>query len=157
MHADLQDAVLYATQMHFGQERSFGDDKGLPYIIHPIRVMSALARERVITIGKGAPDRKAILIAGVLHDVVEDTPATLEDVAGMFGSDVASIVDYVTRREDEPYRQFIERSARHPLAIWVKLADLHDNRRGLGKSSHDESLKERYDRAIQYLHAAARL
>ena len=75
--------------------------------------------------------RSELLIAGVLHDVVEDTPYTLERIRETFGQCVHDIVDGVTRREwldgKETYRDFVYRAKLHPGARLVKVCDLLNN------------------------------
>ena len=67
-------------------------------------------------------------VVAILHDVVEDSAVTLDDLrAEGFSTEVVEAIDHVTRRADESYEAFIERIAPHPLARRVKLADLEDN------------------------------
>ncbi len=80
----LQKAIDFATEKHAGQKRKSGED----YITHPIAVAVTLVDWRL--------DIDTIL-AGVLHDTVEDTDATLKDIELMFGRDVAFLVDGVTK------------------------------------------------------------
>ncbi len=109
--ATLEDAIALAVQAHHGQRQL----NGQPYILHPLRVMMHMASEEA-------------MIAAVLHDVVEDTPVTLEDLrAAGYSSRVVEVVDLLTRRDGESYEAFIERIKPHPLARQVKLADLLDN------------------------------
>lgn len=82
--AALESAVDYATEMHDGQERKSGE----PYITHPIHVAATL-----IDWGMDADS----IVAGVLHDTVEDTKATLDEIKELFGRDVAFLVDGVTK------------------------------------------------------------
>ena len=70
--------------MHEGQRRRSGQ----PYITHPVAVATELA-----DLGLGTPT----LVAALLHDTVEDTPATLQDVSEGFGEEVAHLVDGVTK------------------------------------------------------------
>lgn len=77
----LHEAILYATWAHKGQVRKGTD---LDYICHPLEVLQILTTMRADT---------GLLIAGVLHDVVEDTKITLQDIALRFGSNVAAIVE----------------------------------------------------------------
>jgi len=81
---EVERAIDYAREMHEGQQRA----SGKPYIDHPIEVAAILADLRMDV---------PTIIAGILHDVVEDTPRTLEDVRGAFGDVVASLVDGVTK------------------------------------------------------------
>jgi (p)ppGpp synthase/HD superfamily hydrolase len=66
--------------------------------------------------------------AAVLHDVVEDTPHTLDNLRALgFSEEVVQAVDNLTHRDDEPYDAYVERAASNPIARAVKLADLEDN------------------------------
>ncbi len=80
----LTDAAEYAAQMHEGQLRKSGE----PYITHPIRVA-----EFLIDWGMDIDT----VVAGLLHDTIEDTPTTLEQIEKLFGHDVAFLVDGVTK------------------------------------------------------------
>lgn len=107
----LEKALAIATQAHRGQK----DRYGAPYIAHPIRVM-----ERLET-----PAEKTV---GILHDVIEDTDWTSEDLRHEgFPEPILAALDGVTKRDGEPYEDFVRRSAQDPLARRVKLADLEDN------------------------------
>src|SRR3990172_5090651 len=121
-----------ATEAHFGQF----DKAGFPYIVHPLRVMLRLHDE-------GA--HEDLLVAAILHDVVEDTNVTLDQVATTFGEDVEVIVDAVSRR-DETYMEFIARiKASGPDAIALKLADIADNTDP--RRPRIDNLAERYAKA----------
>lgn len=134
----LEDAIILAAQAHAGQV----DKAGQPYVLHPLRVML------------GVTDPTARVVA-VLHDVVEDTDVTLDDLRrGGFPPDVVDAVDLVTRRDDESYEQFIERLAPDPIARAVKLADLADNMDPARLPTITERTRERLDR---YRKARARL
>lgn len=115
----LEKAIEFAVKAHHGQT----DKSGMPYIIHPLRVMLRCAAE-------------SERIVGVLHDVVEDTNWTLDFVTAWI--DLSKVereaLDLVTRPEERPpkgptYAEFIERIAhsRNPVAIAVKIADLRDH------------------------------
>ena len=107
----LEKAIAIAVEAHRGQR----DRYGLPYILHPIRVMCRMDN----TPGK---------IVGVLHDVVEDTDWTFKDLEEEgFPSAITQALDSVTKREGEAYEDFVKRSASNPLGRKVKLADLEDN------------------------------
>ena len=80
MKTQLDKAIVFATQRHFGQVRK---GMSLPYIVHPIEVMEILYR-------MGADEN--LLIAGVLHDTIEDTGTTKEEISELFGEDVANLV-----------------------------------------------------------------
>ena len=136
-HPDLDRAVKMATDAHKGQV----DKSGKPYISHPLRVMDDL-KEHGLT----------AQIAGVLHDVVEDTPVKLHEIEQAFGKEVASAVDSVSRRDTETYKEFVHRSNDHPVGRLVKIADIKDNMRpdrALGRNQ--ESMMKRYNMALGIL------
>ena len=87
----LDTAIAFAATAHAGQKRKY--DK-LPYIVHPIEVMSILHNQ-------GVQD-EAMLIAAVLHDVVEDTIVSLDTIERRFGADVAGLVDELTDKFADP-------------------------------------------------------
>jgi len=121
--ATLETAILLAAQAHQGQV----DKAGKPYILHPLRMMLALQSEHE-------------MMAAVLHDVVEDTPHTLDDLQQLgFPAPVLAAVECLTRRADETYEMFIERLRPNSLARAVKLADLEDNMDVRRLASIDES------------------
>jgi (p)ppGpp synthase/HD superfamily hydrolase len=107
----LEDAIALAVEAHRGQR----DKAGQTYILHPLRVMMRL-------------DTDAERMAAILHDVVEDTPYTLERLRELgYPEEVLGALDCLTKRDGETYEAFIERVRPHPLARRVKLADLEDN------------------------------
>ncbi|MBZ0294874.1 MAG: HD domain-containing protein [Anaerolineae bacterium] len=126
----LEQAILLAAQAHMGQV----DKAGEPYILHPLRVMLSL-------------DTVDERIVGVLHDLIEDTPYTLDDLRQRnFPEEILTALDDLTRRKDESYEEFIERIYPNPLARRVKLADLHDNMNILRLKSITERDIERLER-----------
>lgn len=134
----LEEAIALAVRVHQGQK----DKAGAPYILHPLRVMLAM-------------DSEEAMMVAVLHDVVEDTPITLEDLRAMnFPETVVAAVDILTRRPEESYEAFIERVKVNPLARKVKLADLEDNmdlRRLQHVTDRDKQRWERYAKASKAL------
>ena len=108
----LQKAIDIATKAHKGQV----DKAGQPYIDHPLRVMNM-----------GTTDEEKIV--GVLHDVVEDSDWTFEELAAEgFSIEVIEALRCITKlSENEPYDKFIQRVKANPLAAKVKLYDLTDN------------------------------
>jgi hypothetical protein len=129
--ATLQKAIEIAVAAHEGQLNKSGQ----PYVLHPLRVMLSLNTEE---------ER----IVGVLHDVVEDTPMTMEQLrqAG-FSVRVMSALALVTHEKGVPYAEYVVRCANNPIAKAVKLADLRDNG-GLDRALCRPELLERDLRRI---------
>ena len=123
-----------AAELHKDQ-RDKGDE---PYIRHPRRVkMKLLAGEYP------AP----MICAGVLHDVVEDTSMTLEELGQQFPARVVELVDRLSRRPGETYLAFIQRIADDKEAAIIKLADIDDNLDATRPYPITPSLRDRYNRA----------
>lgn len=100
-----------AADAHAGQ----ADRGGMPYIGHPARVASMVEGD-------------ALKAVAWLHDVVEDTALTVDDLLSRGVSpEVAGAVAAMTRTRGEPYGDYIERVRRNPLARQVKIADLRHN------------------------------
>lgn len=103
-------ALIFATRKHANTIRRNGN----PYIIHPIRVSQEVFTE----------NQKAIAL---LHDVLEDTETTYEELKEEFGSHIADTVLVLTHKKDEPYMDYIARVKTNDDAIAVKIADISDN------------------------------
>ena len=110
--ATLADAIEIAARAHAGQTDKLG---GMPYALHPLRVMNRVEGEHA-------------KMAAVLHDVVEDTPVTADDLrrAGFPAAVLAGVLA-VTRQKGESYADFVVRAKADPIGRQVKLADLEDN------------------------------
>lgn len=141
-------AYQVAERAHSGQLR----DEGTPYIHHPLRVALALVEEL------GIYDAE-LICAALLHDVIEDSPTTREDIAREFGDRVAQIVWLLTKSEDADLGQYLAaiEAAAHTGALTVKLCDRLDNVRSLALSPNSEK-KRRYVQVTEqhYLPLAAR-
>lgn len=134
-------ALKIATKAHDGQT----DKGGQPYIFHPIRVALNCETE----------EEK---IVALLHDVVEDTSVTLEDLkAEGFDDDIIKAVKCLTKRKGDDYEDYIVRVGRNLIARHVKIKDLEDNLdvSRLGGKPHGK-LKV-YQEALRYLNASVRL
>lgn len=90
-------------------------------------------------------------VVALLHDIVEDTPATIEDIEFMFGIRIAEAVDLLTRKKEDTYFDYIHKIATSgdKLAIEVKLADLADHLEKV--DTLKPSLKKRYEKATLIL------
>jgi len=125
--SEVRRAYEFGAKMHAGQNRSSGE----PYIYHPLAVAKILAEMRLDA---------TTLCAAILHDVIEDTPVGKEEIARLFGRDVAELVDGVSKfqkvegmsgaeRQAENVRKLLLAMAQDLRVILVKLADrLHNVR-----------------------------
>lgn len=134
----VRDAYALAAEAHKDQRRKTGE----PYIIHPIAVARIVAEE--LELGANP------VIAAFLHDVVEDTDYTIEDIRERFGDDVAFLVGVVTKQKKEKYekskqvdnyRQILASVQYDVRAILIKLADRLHNMRTLDSMRPDKQMK----------------
>jgi (p)ppGpp synthase/HD superfamily hydrolase len=95
---------------------------------------------------------------GLLHDVVEDSPTTLDDLRREgFPEYIVQAVDCLTKREGEPYDQFVDRTKTNKLAIAVKLNDLEDNMDVRRAPRLEEKDLERLNKYLKAWHQLVRL
>jgi GTP pyrophosphokinase len=131
----IQRAYDYSFKMHAGQTRKSGQ----PYIVHPVSVAGILADLRLDA---------ASVCAGLLHDVVEDTLVTTDELTREFGPEVAELVEGVTKlskinftsHEDhqaENFRKMVVAMARDIRVLLIKLCDRLDNMRTLEHVSRE--------------------
>lgn len=134
----IRSAYELAKEAHKNQKRKTGE----PYIIHPIAVARIVAEEFEL----GANP----IMAAFLHDVVEDTPYTLDDIKERFGEDVAFLVGVVTKQKKaeynqskqiDNYRQILASVQFDVRAILIKLADRLHNMRTLDSMRPDKQMK----------------
>ena len=134
----LEKAIAIAVEAHRGQL----DKAGQPYILHPMRVMLA---------GKTQEE----MICGILHDVIEDTPISIEMLeAEGFSPSVLNALRQLTHDRKVPYQRYIEQLSADGLATQVKLYDLHDNMNRSRLSIltvEDERRMAKYQRSYDYL------
>lgn len=140
LHIAFRQALRFALDYHTGQTRK---GTSVPYIVHPVAVGEILAYH--------FPDTLELVVAGLLHDVVEDTDATLEQVERRFGPTVTTLVDAVTKPdnlaglpEDPEERWQVKRDAQleklrtaNDDAYRLKAADTLANLRSLARDLMD--------------------
>ena len=133
-------AMKIAYAAHAGQ----ADKTGVPYIYHPIHLAESMTEEKAV-------------ITALLHDVVEDTDITIDDLAREgFHADILTALTLLTHNPAEEYMDYISRLSTCPLARKVKLADLRHNSDVTRLDAIDEKTArrlEKYRRAIQLLEA----
>ncbi|MGV3636657.1 MAG: HD domain-containing protein, partial [Flavobacteriales bacterium] len=151
----IRKAFNIAVEAHKEQRRKSGE----PYIYHPIAVARICAEE----IGLGATS----VVAALLHDTVEDTDLTLDDVRDLFGPTVATIIDGLTKIsgmqfgtdsiQAENFRKVLMTLAQDVRVILVKLADRLHNMRTLDSMARDKQLKIASETLFLYAPLAHRL
>ena len=138
-------ALCYAYNAHHGQL----DYNGIPYIFHPVHLAETM-------------DDEISCCAALLHDVVEDTDVTLEDLRREFPEEVVAVVALLTHDDSaeasrEDYWTYIRRIREHPIARKVKLADIahnSDQSRCIGSDLSPEKLawwSQKYQKALEIL------
>ncbi|MFH1992444.1 MAG: bifunctional (p)ppGpp synthetase/guanosine-3',5'-bis(diphosphate) 3'-pyrophosphohydrolase [Pseudomonadota bacterium] len=151
----IERAYVYSARVHDGQTRLSGE----PYLSHPLEVAGILADMKLDVVS---------VAASLLHDVIEDTHATLEEIKGMFGDDITNIVSGVTKlsvlpfdgsqaRQAESIRKMILAMADDIRVILIKLADRLHNMRTLKFHSESKRIKIAKETLDIYAPIAARL
>jgi GTP pyrophosphokinase len=151
----IEEAYNKAEQMHEGQMRKSGD----PYLVHPIEVSKILAE-------LGMDERT--IAAGLLHDAVEDTPYKIENVKEDFGSDIALLVDGVTKlsslaidtkeeRQAENMRKMFLAMSKDIRVLIIKLADRLHNLRTINYMNRDQIIEKCRETVEIYAPLAGRL
>ena len=133
-------AMQVAYTKHAGQV----DKAGVPYIFHPYHLAEQLQDEIACTVA-------------LLHDVVEDTDTTFEELSEKFPDEVIEALRFLTRTKDTPYLEYVKNIKKNKIATAVKLKDLEHNmdkaRMSLTHISDEKpkSLFDRYTKAVQIL------
>lgn len=130
-------ALKLCFKAHLGQV----DKSGIPYVFHPFHLAEQMG------------DEDSVIVA-LLHDVVEDTDYTLQDLAEMgFGDAVIEALTLLTHDESVPYLDYVRKISQNPLATRVKLADLAHNS-DISRLDHEPTEKD-LERVAKYRKAAA--
>jgi len=122
------EAMKIAYAAHHGQV----DKGGIPYIFHPYHLAEQMEDEYTVCIA-------------LLHDVVEDTAVTLEQLAKIFPAQIIDVLALLTHDEGTPYTEYVQRIKGNPLARAVKLADLAHNTDPTRLPSNDPSVRLRWE------------
>ncbi|WP_165045539.1 GTP pyrophosphokinase [Dysgonomonas sp. ZJ709] len=134
----LEQAIHIAVNAHFGQV----DKADAPYIFHPLRVMQQV----------NSTEEK---ILAILHDVVEDTFLTFNDLIDKgIPKHMVITLRLLTREKDMPYEDYISKIGENPVATKIKIADLIDNMDASRLKQVGETDMERlqkYSRSLKYL------
>ena len=150
----IKEAFDFACMAHEGQKRK----SGAPFIVHPVAVAKIVAEE----LGLGANP----VIAAFLHDVVEDTEYTIDDIRQRFGDDVAFLVSVVTKNSNghyevskqvDNYKQMLYSIHYDIRALLIKLADRLHNMRTLGSMPPNKQMKIAGETEFFYAPLANRL
>ncbi len=151
----IKKAYVFSAKVHQGQTRRSGE----PYLIHPLEVSHILAQMRL--------DPPSIA-TGLLHDTVEDTLTTIDEIEAIFGKTIAHLVDGVTKlskisftskeqRQAENFRKMFMAMAEDIRVILVKLADRLHNMRTLQHLSEEKQIKIAQETIDIYAPIAGRL
>lgn len=134
----LDKAIAISSRVHTGQV----DKAGQPYILHPLRVMLKFQNEH---------ER----IVAVLHDVIEDSEISLDDLKRLgFSTAIIEAIDCLTKRSGETYEEFISRVSLNDLARKIKIEDIKDNMdlTRIGSINDiDLARIKKYHRALKFL------
>lgn len=135
-----------ALRLCFDSHKDQVDKTGMPYVFHPFHLAEQM-------------DDEISTVCALLHDVVEDTDTTLEDLASMgFPTEVIDALTLLTHAPEVPYMDYVERISTNPIATKVKIADLTHNSdlTRMDPTEIDEyALKrnEKYKLALALLHS----
>ncbi|WP_222128805.1 GTP pyrophosphokinase [Paenibacillus xylanexedens] len=135
---DIELAISVALQAHKGQL----DKGGHPYILHPLAVMNRVE----------SMEEK---IVAVLHDVIEDSEVTIEELRGLgFSEEILTAIQLLTRSTEDSYEEFIEKTTTNRTARKVKIADIQENMnisRIKNPTQEDVHRLEKYRKALERL------
>ena len=131
-----------ALKLSFEAHKEQVDKSGMPYVYHPFHLAEQMKDEETT-------------IVALLHDVVEDTDITIEEIRKMgFSKDICEALRLMTHDDNEPYMEYVRRIKENPIAKAVKLADLKHNSDLSRLDTVDDKARkraEKYKQAIDIL------
>ncbi len=153
--ANVKKAFRLALSAHENMRRRSGE----PYILHPLEVANIILDN--MNLGSTS------VICALLHDTVEDTEYTLQDIEGLFGEEIAAIIDGLTKIDDisdtqasqqfETFKKILLSMSKDPRVILIKLADRLHNMRTLDAMPADKQMKIASETVYMYAPLAHRL
>ena len=138
------DLTKKALKLCFEAHKAQYDKSGMPYVFHPFHLAEQM-------------DTEETTIVALLHDVVEDTEVTMEELAKEFPKEVIDVLKLLTHADDTDYFDYVRAIKANPVAVKVKLADLahnSDQSRCVGSDLSPERLafwKQKYQKAMAIL------
>ena len=134
------DLTIKAMNLAYAAHHGQFDKGGVPYIFHPIHLAESM-------------DDEISTCVALLHDTVEDTAVTLEELAESFPREIVEAVDLLTHREGVEYFDYVRSIRANPVAVKVKLADLRHNGdpKRISNQGNAEKRREKYAKAWKIL------
>lgn len=133
------DLTKKALKLCFEAHKEQTDKAGLPYVFHPFHIAEQM-------------DDEISTVCALLHDVVEDTDTTFDDLSAMgFPQEVTAVLKLLTHEKSVPYMEYVKKISTNPVATKVKIADLRHNSDVTRLSVLDEDMKKRFEKYKQAL------
>ena len=133
------DLTKKALKLCFEAHKEQTDKAGLPYVFHPFHLAEQM-------------DDEISTVCALLHDVVEDTDTTFEDLSAMgFSREVTDVLKLLTHEKSVPYMEYVKRISTNPVATKVKIADLRHNSDVTRLNVLDEDMKKGFEKYKQAL------
>ena len=123
-----------ALKLCFDTHKDQVDKSGMPYVFHPFHLAEQM-------------DDEISTVCALLHDVVEDSETTLDDLSKMgFSKEVIEVLSLLTHADDIPYMDYVREIKKNPIATKVKIADLKHNSDSTRVEYADERMLERWEK-----------
>ena len=133
------DLTKKALKLCFEAHKEQTDKTGLPYVFHPFHLAEQM-------------DDEISTVCALLHDVVEDTDTTFEDLSVMgFPQEVTDVLKLLTHEKSVPYMEYVKKISTNPVATKVKIVDLRHNSDVTRLNVLDEDMKKRFEKYMQAL------